>query len=198
MPENLFNLNNPVFWRIVVRFVINLVFLYLLIVTIYYKYSKKQNYLFSFFLMGIVIFFLGSMLYTIDVGMGVGFVLFGVFSILRFRTSSLNVKDMSYMLTVIGISLINSFQMVGFPMLGIFIINILILLSAVVLEESLTKNKSESHTIVYNNLELLKPDNKQRLLKDISERSGRDIKKIKIRRIDYKREVAMLEIFFQD
>jgi hypothetical protein len=148
--------------------------------------------------MGIVIFFLGSMLYTIDVGMGVGFVLFGVFSILRFRTSSLNVKDMSYMLTVIGISLINSFQMVGFPMLGIFIINILILLSAVVLEESLTKNKSESHTIVYNNLELLKPDNKQRLLKDISERSGRDIKKIKIRRIDYKREVAMLEIFFQD
>jgi len=181
-----------------VRFVMNLVFLFLLIRVIYYKYSKKQNYLFSFYLMGIVIFFLGSMLYTIDVGMGVGFVLFGVFSILRFRTRSLNVKDMAYMLTVIGISLINSFQMVGFPMLGIFIINILILVSAVVLEESISNNKYTSHTIVYNNLELLKPDNNKQLLKDISERSGRNIKRIKIRRIDYKREVAMLQIFFKD
>jgi len=124
MPDNLFNLNNPVFLRIVMQFVINLVFLYLLIRVIYYKYSKKQNYLFSFFLMGIVIFFLGSMLYAVDIGVGVGFVLFGIFSILRFRTRSLNVKDMAYMLTVIGISLINSFQMVGFPLLGIFIINI--------------------------------------------------------------------------
>jgi len=198
MPDNLFNLNNPVFLRIVMQFVINLVFLYLLIRVIYYKYSKKQNYLFSFFLMGIVIFFLGSMLYAVDIGVGVGFVLFGIFSILRFRTRSLNVKDMAYMLTVIGISLINSFQMVGFPLLGIFIINILILISAVVLEESLTKTKSDSHTIVYNNLALLKPDNNQKLLKDISERSGRDIKKFIIRRIDYKKEVAILEIFFHD
>jgi len=196
MPDNLFNLNHPVFLRIILQFVVNLFFLYLLIRVIYYKYSKKQNYLFSFFLMGIVIFFLGSMLYAVDIGIGVGFVLFGIFSILRFRTRSLNVKDMAYMLTVIGISLINSFQMVGFPLLGIFIINILILISAVFLEESIVKNKSDSHIIVYNNLEFLKPDNKQKLIKDISERTGKDIKRIKIRRIDYKREVAMLEIFF--
>lgn len=196
MPDNLFNLNHPVFRRIVLQFVINLFFLLILIRGIYYKYSRKQSYLFSFFLMGIVIFFLGSMLYAVDIGIGVGFVLFGIFSILRFRTRSLNVKDMAYMLTVIGISLINSFQMVGFPMLGIFIINILILASAVFLEESISKNKSDSHIIVYNNLEFLKPDNKQKLLKDISERTGKDIKKLKIRRIDYKREVATLEIFF--
>ena len=198
MSDTLFNLNQPVFWRILVRFLINLGFLFLLIRVIYYKYSKKQNFMFTFFLMGIVIFFLGSMLYTVDITMGVGFVLFGVFSILRFRTRSLNVKDMAYMLAVIGISLINSFQLVGFPLLGIFIFNILILVSAVVLEESITTKRYAKHTIVYNNLELLKPDNYQQLLKDISERAGRDVKKIKIQRINYKRKVAVLEIFFQD
>ncbi len=198
MIDNLFNLNNPDFWGIMIRFVINLVFLSILIRGVYFRYSKKEKFVFSFFLMGIMIFFIGSMLKAVylEIGMAVG--LFAVFTILRFRTRNFSIKDMSYIFTTIGVSVINSLKLVGFPMLGIFIINAIIILSAFVLEEFLAKYKTDTYSITYDNMEMLKPEKYQRLLKDLNGRTGKDIIKIKIRNIDYKREIAELDIYFKD
>jgi hypothetical protein len=148
--------------------------------------------------MGIMIFFIGAMLNAvfIEIGMAVG--LFAIFTILRLRTRNFSVKDMAYIFTTIGISVINSLKLVGFPLLGVLIINAIIIISAFILEEFLVKNKSETHSIIYDNLGLLKPDKNQKLLKDISARTGKVILRIKIRRIDYKREVALLDIFYKD
>lgn len=105
---------------------------------------------------------------------------------------------MAYMFTVFGISVINSLRMVGFPMLGRLIINILILLSAYVLEEFLFRNQSESLSIVYENLEFLKPDNKEKLMADLSQITGKHILRIKIQKIDYKRITADIEVYYRD
>ena len=100
MFKDFFDLNSPLFWAIIERFVINLVFLFLLIRVVYYRYSNKPRYAFSYFLMGIVIFILGSMLPIVfnsamgQLGMAIG--LFAIFTILRFRTRNLNIKDMAY------------------------------------------------------------------------------------------------------
>ena len=198
MFDNLFNLNNPNFLGIMMRFVINLIFLFLLIKLIYYKYSRNEMFLFAFFLMGIMIFFIGSVLNAVflEIGMAVG--LFAIFTILRLRTTNVSVKDMSYMFTVIGISVINSLKLVGFPLLGIVIINLIIIGSAYLLEEFLLKNGLESHTIVYRNIEFLKSNKQQRLLKDISELTGKEVRKVKINKVDYKSENASLEIFYRD
>ena len=198
MFDNFFNLNNPNFLGIMMRFVINLIFLFLLIKFIYYKYSRNEMFLFAFFLMGIMIFFIGSVLNAVflEIGMAVG--LFAIFTILRLRTTNVSVKDMSYMFTVIGISVINSLKLVGFPLLGIVIINLIIIGSAYLLEEFLLKNGLESHTIVYRNIEFLKSNKQQRLLKDISELTGKEVRKVKINKVDYKSENASLEIFYRD
>jgi hypothetical protein len=198
MADNLFNLNNPDFWGIMIRFVINLVFLFLLIRMVYFKYNRKELFMFTFFLMGIMIFFIGAMLNAvfIEIGMAVG--LFAIFTILRLRTRNFSVKDMAYIFTTIGLSVINSLKLVGFPLLGVLIINVLIIGSAYVLEEFLIKHISESHSIFYENLELLKPEKKQKLLKDISSLTGKEILRVKIRRVNYKREVALLDIYYKD
>lgn len=198
MADNLFNLNNSDFWGIMIRFVINLFFLFILIRVVYFRYNMKEKYLFSFFLMGIVIFFIGSMLKTVFMELGMAIGLFAIFTILRLRTKNFGIKDMAYIFTTIAISAINSFKLVGFPLLGVLIFNLIIIISAFILEEYLSKNKSGTHSIIYENLEMLKPDNNRKLLKDISTRTGKDILRIKIRRIDYKREVAVLDIFFKD
>src|SRR4030042_2686758 len=138
MFKDFFDLNSPQFWAIIERFVINLVFLFLLIRVVYYRYSNKPRYVFSYFLMGIVIFIIGSMLPIVftsamaQLGMAIG--LFAIFTILRFRTRTLNIKDMAYIFTVIAISAVNSLEWRGFPTLGIFIFNIIIILSAFILE----------------------------------------------------------------
>jgi hypothetical protein len=197
MFENLFNLNNPNFLGIMVRFVVNLMFLFCLIKLVYYKYSRNEMFLFAFFLMGIMIFFIGSVLNAVflEIGMAVG--LFAVFTILRLRTTNVSIKDMAYMFTTIGLSVINSLKMVGFPLLGVVIINVIIIVSAYILEEFLVKNSSESYSIVYRNLELLRSNKKQRLLKDISELTGKEVIKVNIKRVDYRAEIALLDIFYK-
>jgi hypothetical protein len=198
MVDNVFNLNNPNFLGIMIRFIINIIFLFILIKVVYYRYSRKEMFLFAFFLMGIMIFFIGSILNAVflEIGMAVG--LFAIFTILRLRTTNVSIKDMSYMFTTIGLSVINSLKLVGFPLLGIVIINVIIIFSAYLLEEFLIKNSSESYSIVYRNIELLRSSKKQRLLKDISELTGKDVIKVKVRRVDYRSETALLDIFFKD
>jgi hypothetical protein len=207
MFNDFFNLNSPAFWAIIEKFIINLVFLFLLIWGVYYRYSKKRSYVFSLFLMGILIFILGSMLpivFNTDIGkLGMAIGLFAIFTILRFRTRNLSVKDMAYFFTVIAISAVNSFKWVNFPTLGIFILNMIIILSAFILEVLLArktrkakKDRYSTHPIIYDNLEMLKPQNKEELIKNVAEITGLDVKKVRIRRVNYKEKVAVLDIYY--
>jgi hypothetical protein len=198
VPDCFFCLNNPTFEGVIWRFGIDLVFLFILIRVVYYRYSRKPKFLFTFFLMGIMVFFICSMLGTVFIDMTFAFGLFAVFSILRFRTRNFSVKDMAYTFTTIGVSLINSLKVLKFPLLGILIFNIIIIVAAIILEEFLAKYRSETHSIVYEKLGLLKPDKKDKLLEDISLLTGEKILKIKIRRIDYKRKTALLDIYFRE
>jgi hypothetical protein len=126
------------------------------------------------------------------------FGLFAVLAILRLRTRNISTKDMAYTFATFGISVINSLRVLRFPLLGILIINTIILITAYLLEEFLVKYKSECQSIIYDKLDLLKPEKKEKLLKDISERTGREILKIKINRINFKKKRAFLDIYFKD
>lgn len=198
MGENIFNLNNPSFLGIMWRFAINLIFLFILVRLIYYRYSKKDRFLFTFFLMGIMTFFICSILRSVYVEIGMAVGLFAIFGILRLRTRNFNIKDMAYTFTTIGISVINSLKLVKFPILGVIIINLIIIGSAFLLEQFLLKTRSQTHSIVYENIDLLKPDKEQKLLKDISTLTGKEIQKVRIRRIDYKKKEALLDISYKD
>jgi signal transduction histidine kinase len=199
MSENFFNLNNPDFYGTMIRFVINTVILIILIRFIYFKYTQKEKFAFTFFLMGIMVFFLTSMLNTnVMVQFSFGFGLFAIFAILRFRTRNFSLKDMSYIFTVIGLSLINALKLVGFPVLGVLIFNIIVLTSIVILERFSLNNSTTTHSIVYENLELLKSGKKHKLYKDVSELMGKEILKIKIRRIDFTKKTAILDIYYKD
>jgi hypothetical protein len=194
--EHLFN--SPTVGGILIRFVITLIFLFILIAVIYFRYSKKEKFLFTFFLIGIIVFFICSMLKGVDIAIGMGLGLFAIFTILRFRTRNFSLKDMAYIFTVIGISVINSVNMPGFPFSGFLIINSIIVLAAFVLEEVTLKNSFDKQSIIYDELELLKPGNKHKLLKDLSSRTGQNILRIKIVRVNFKRETAELEIYYKE
>ena len=99
--ENLFH--SPTLWGILLRFALNLISLLILIRILYFKYSKKEKFMFTFFLIGIIVFFICALLKDIGMGMGLGFGLFAIFSILRFRTRNFSVKDMAYIFTTIGV-----------------------------------------------------------------------------------------------
>jgi len=199
MTTDFFNLDNPAFWAIAERFAMNLVFLFLLLRVVYYRFSRKSNYLFGFFLMGIVIFFIGAMLKIVAMEFQMAIGLFAIFTILNLRTISFDVKNMAYLFAVIAISALNSLDLKGkFPFLGVVIFNIIIIASAFILEYFLTKkDKYSTHPIIYDNLEMLKPHNKKELVNSVAEMTGLEVKKIKIRRVDYKEKTAVLDVYYE-
>lgn len=183
---------------IMARFGFNLLVLFVLIRMIYYRFSRKAEYLFSFFLMGIIIFLLCSLLSTVDIHLGMALGLFAIFAILRFRTVNYTTKDMTYIFTVIGISVINSQANIPPPVVGALIVNAAIIVAALVLELFVRKNTLTTFHIVYNNLAALSPEVRKELLKELSALTGLNIEKVKVIKVDIGKGNAELEVSFRD
>ena len=124
--------------------------------------------------------------------------LFAVFGILRFRTVNYTAKDMTYIFTIIGISVINSQANIPPPILGGLVINSIIILIAIILELFLKKNALTRVVVRYNKLKLLNPDLRNELLTDLTARTGLNVEKVRILRINIGKGRAELEVFFRD
>jgi len=185
-------------WNLLIRFILNLAVLFILVFVIYYRYSKKEEYLFSFILMGVMIFLICAVLGSKEVQMGLALGIFAIFAIIRFRTVPFSVKEISYVFIIIGISVINSQANIPPFILGAFVINLSIILLTILLEIYLQKKSLNKFKIIYNNLEMLKPVNYQDLLKDLSVQTGRNIEKAIIEKVNIKRKNAELEVYFKD
>jgi hypothetical protein len=148
--------------------------------------------------MGIMIFLICSLLKTAEIQIGMALGLFAIFAILRFRTRNLSAKDMTYIFTAIGLSVINALASIPPPVLGAIIVNSIILLTAYLLEIYLQKKTLTRHLLIYDKLELLNPALIQDLKKDISLRIGHNVEKVKIRKIDLNKRTAELEVSFND
>ncbi len=180
------------------RFALNLIFLFILIRLLYFRYTKKEKFLFTYFLIGISVFFIVFMLKNVEIGIGIGLGIFAIFSVLRFRTRNFSVKDMAYIFTTIGISVINAVSANGLTIPGYLIINLIIVASVFGLEQYLLRNTFSKYSIYYGNLGLLKPGSYHKLLKDLSSRTGLEIEKVKICHIDFTKEIALLEIYYKE
>ncbi len=183
---------------ILIRFSFNLAVLFILIRLIYYRFVRKEEFVFSFFLMGTIIFLLVSLLTTVNIQLGMALGLFAVFGILRFRTVNFTAKDMTYIFTIIGISVINSQANIPPPILGGIVVNSIIIIIAIILELFLKKNALTRVVVRYNKLKLLNPDVRNDLLKDLTAQTGLKIEKVKILRINIGKSRAELAVFFRD
>ena len=183
---------------IMIRFAINLIVIFILVGLIYYRFTKKKEFVFSFSLMGIIIFLLCSLLQTVNIQLGMALGLFAIFAILRFRTVNFSAKDMTYIFVVIGVSVINSQANIPPPVFGAIVINSIIIISAFLLELFLRKDAFTPVIIIFNKTELLVPEMRQELLKELSAKTGQQIEKIIIRKIDINKGNVELEGFFRD
>ena len=179
------------------RFGLNLIVQFIMIRMIYYRFSKKADFLFSFFIMGIVIFFMCSILDSVELQLGMALGLFAIFSILRFRTVNYSVKDMTYIFAIIGVSVVNSLANVPPPVISALVINGLIILFTLILELFINNRAYVSLVVIYDNLLLLKSENDPELLRELSEQTGKKIEKVKVQKFDISRGIAELEVYYR-
>ena len=185
-------------WNLLVRFIMNMLVLFILVVVIYYRFSKKEEHLFSYILLGLMIFLICAILGTIELQIGTALGLFAIFAIIRFRTVQYTVKDITYVFVIIGISVINSQANIPPPILGAIVINVSILLITYILEIFLLKKSMTKLLLTYNKIELLKPGFNNELLKDLSRHTGQNIERVIIKKINIEKSNARLEVYFKD
>ena len=126
-----------------IRLAINIVVLFIIIKLLYNRYSDKKGNLFAFFLMGIMIFMLCIVLKDVELQMGMALGLFAIFSIIRYRTRNMAIKDMAYLFTVIGISAVNALLDYPNPIRGTILVNGIIILTIFLLEISFKKTEKK-------------------------------------------------------
>ncbi|WP_299524646.1 DUF4956 domain-containing protein [uncultured Lutibacter sp.] len=184
------------FFKMMFRFVINFTFLTLIIRFIYYPYSKRKDYVFTYYLISVIVFFLCFTLkkYELDIGMALG--LFAIFGIIRYRTDAIPIKEMTYLFVVIGVSVINSLANKKMSYAEIMGANTIIIIILVLIERYWALKQEESKSIVYENIENIKPENYEILKSDLEKRTGLEINNVTIGDIDFLRDIAKVTIFY--
>lgn len=184
------------FFKMIFRFVINFSFLTIIIRFLYYPASKRKDYVFTYYLISVIVFFLCFTLkkYELDLGMALG--LFAIFGIIRYRTDPVDIKEMTYLFVVIGVSVINSLANKKMSYAEIIAANVIIVSVLIGIERYWALKQEESKDIIYENIENIKPENYDRLKKDLEERTGLAINKVTIGDVDFLKDTAKVTIFY--
>jgi hypothetical protein len=187
----------PDFLEFVLRFVLNTGVIMILIRWLYYSTSKRKDYLFTYILISTIVFLLCYLLESVKLQIGFALGLFAIFGIIRYRTSSMPIKEMTYLFMAIGISVINALSGTGTSLADLLFTNTVLVLITYGLEKVWLLRHEASKTIVYEKISLIKPENYSDLLKDLTERTGiQKINRIETGKIDFLKDTCILTIFY--
>jgi len=165
---------------------------------IYYPATQNKSYVFTFLAFNTVIFFVLSFMTSIEIGIGVGFGLFAIFSILRYRTDPIPIREMTYLFLISALPLMNAAGVNGALWPQLVAANVAVLAILFMLEKEWGFRYEASKHVVYEKIELIRPDRRAELIADLQERTGLKIRRVVIGKIDFLHDVANLRIFFDD
>lgn len=186
------------FTELIVRFIFNILIVLFIVRYLYYVNAKSKDYFFSYVIISTIVFFLCFLLENVKLQLGFALGLFAIFGILRYRTSTIPIKEMTYLFLVIGISVINALANKKVSYAELLITNCAIL-TLTWAGEKFWKYKSESlKTITFEKPELIQPGKREELLKELNKRTGIKINRIRIGNIDYLRDSVNITIYYYD
>jgi len=178
------------------RFIVNTIFIIVLVRGCYFQFSKNRPFAASYILFGTSVFMVTGLLHSAEISMGFAFGLFAVFSMLRYRTESITIKEMTYLFLVISIALLTAVGPIS--LLGISIINVIICVFAYILETGFLLPLTEEQIIKYEKIENIKPENRVDLINDLTQRTGLEIKHLNIESVDFLNDTAQIRIFYKN
>lgn len=176
-------------------FLINLAIIIVIVRFIYYPRQRSKDYVFTFFAFNTIIFFVMSLLNDSSISLGAGFGLFAIFSILRYRTDPIPIREMTYLFILTALPVINSVLLGTYAYPEFIITNAAVIGVLYVLEMGWGFKYEIRKTIQYERIDMIRPDNWSELLADLEERTGLPIKRIEIGSFNFLRDSAHITIY---
>jgi hypothetical protein len=188
----------PSFNELMLRFVLNMFVVIIIVRVLYYPLARRKDYLFSFILISILVFLLCFLLESVKLQIGFAFGLFAIFGILRYRTNAIPIKEMTYLFILIGISVINALVNKKISWAELIFANLALVFLIFGLEKLWLLKHESSKNIIYEKVDMLLPQKREALKKDLEERTGLKINRIEVGRIDYLRDTARIIIYYYE
>ena len=186
------------FAELLIRFSFNFIIVVWLVRYIYYPITRRKDYLFTYLLFSVIVFFLCQLLSSVKLGLGFALGLFAIFGIIRYRTDPIPIKEMTYLFIVIGIAAINGLANKKISFAELMFTNIVVVGITYGLEKIWLLKSESRKTIEYEKIELIKPENHARLMEDLKERTGLNIHRFEIGRLDFLRDTARIRVYYYE
>ena len=186
------------FWKLLIKGLFNLLIILVIVRYIYYPVTRNKDYLFTYLLISLTVFLLCFLLDNVKLELGFALGLFAIFGIIRYRTDPIPIKEMTYLFIVIGISVVNALSNKKISYAELVFANLMIVFVTFGMERLWLLKHETRKNIIYEKIELIKPENKEELLADLKERTGLNIVRYEIRRIDFLKDIANIRIFYYE
>ncbi|WP_346860908.1 DUF4956 domain-containing protein [uncultured Draconibacterium sp.] len=184
------------FNELVIRFILNLLVIFLVVQYMYARNSRRKDFYFSFLAVGTVVFLLSFLLNSVKLELGFALGLFAIFGIIRYRTDAIPIKEMTYLFVVIGISVINALANKKVSYVELVFTNSVIVFGLFLLEKRLMLKQEASIRLIYEKIENIHDNKKDVLMADLKERTGINIKRYEIQKIDFLKDVADITLYY--
>lgn len=185
-------------YTLIYRLTLNLFFTTIIIRFIYYPRTKRKDYLFTYYMIGLITFFLCFALKKLDIDIGMGLGLFAIFGIIRYRTNPIDIKEMTYLFIVIGMSVVNALAKKQISIVEVLMLNSVVVLLTAGLEYVWLLKHETRKTITYERIDLIKPEHYNEMLADLQERTGLNINRFEVGNIDFLNDTATVRIYYFD
>ena len=186
------------FFTLITKTIFNLVIITVIIRYIYYPVTKNKDYLFTYFLISLTVFLLCVLLDSVKLQLGFALGLFAIFGIIRYRTDPIPIKEMTYLFLVIGISVVNALANKKISHAELIFANLMIVFVTFGMERIWLLKGESRKNVIYEKIELIVPERREELLADLKERTGINVIRVEVRRIDFLKDTANLRIFYYE
>lgn len=184
-------------WSLLIRFLFNALFVWFVIHKLYYPKSQRKDYYFTFAIISVSIFFLIYLLGGVKIKVGFALGLFAIFGIIRYRTESMNVREMTYLFTIIAMTVVNALG-VTLSYGELFITNLIFIVCIRLAENQPWLKHVSEKLVMYDRIDLIVPERREEMIEDLHKRLGVDIKKVEVGAVDFLRDIAMIKVYYDD
>lgn len=186
-----------------IRLLIDLIFIILLLKVVYIKVYKSKELVFTYFVFNVIIFTVSFLLNKIELSLGAAFGLFAVFGMLRYKTEEISINNMTYLFLFIAIGLICAVTKIKgtddtLEYLFLTGINVAIFIIIYLLENNVFFKRESVRSITYDKIDLIKSNNQAELINELKMRTGLNIQRIEVQKIDFLKDSAQIKIFYLD
>lgn len=201
--SNFFSASNFCFtvplFELLSSFLLNTIVVFIIIHFLYYPKGRRRDYYFTFLMLSISIFMLIYLLLgnSSDMGIGAALGLFAIFGIIRYRTESVPIREMTYLFFLVALSVLNA-KSGDLNFLGRLVINGVMILTVWGAERLLSNHKEGCKFVKYDNIELIKPEKHEELKQDLEARLGVKVTRVEVGAVDFLTDMTMLRVFYED